>query len=83
MDPSQSWNDMLVAYATKQWADAVEYAEALRDWLEGGGFAPQPTIGTTTGAFTCQLDDEFSRAVCLAACHHIFERSIMEMGDVA
>ena len=83
MDASQTWNEMLTAYATKQWADAVEYAEALRDWLEGGGFAPQPTIGTTTGNFTCQLDDEFSRAVCLAACHHVFERSILEIGDDA
>ena len=46
MDPSQCWNDMLVAYATKQWFDALERAEALRDWLEGGGFAPQPTVGT-------------------------------------
>ena len=73
MDPSQSWNDMLTAYATKQWAEALEYAEALRDWLEGGGFAPQPTVGTTTGNFTCQLDADFSRAVCLAACHHVFE----------
>ena len=83
MDPVQSWNNMLTAYATQQWAEALEFAEALRDWLERGGFTPQPTIGTTTGTFACQLDDEFSRAVCLAACHHIFERSIMEVGDAA
>lgn len=83
MDPHQTWNDMLQAYATKQWMDALEMAEALRDWLEAGGFSPQPTVGSTTGSFTCQLDEGFSRAVCLAACHHVLERSITEVGDDA
>ena len=74
MDPSQCWNDMLIAYATKQWQEARESAEALLEWLEKGGFPPQPTIGTTTLSFTSQLDAEFSRAICLAACRHICEQ---------
>lgn len=71
MDPAQCWNDMLVAHATKQWQEAREHAEALRDWLEKGGFAPQPTVGTTNMRFTCQPDEGISAAICQAACNHI------------
>lgn len=75
MDPSQCWDDMLVAYATKQWQEARGCAEALLEWLERGGFPPQPTIGTTTLSFTTQLDADFSRVLCLAACRHILEQT--------
>ena len=81
MDPSKCWDDMLIAYATKQWAEAAEHAEALNNWLVGGGFAPRPTIGTTTMAFTAQLDDAFSRAICVAACRHIADRAEQELVD--
>ncbi len=83
MDPTQAWNAMLVAYATKQWHETSDFAEGLLEWLEGGGFTPQPTIGTTTGNFTCQLDSEFSRAICIAACQHAIERSIQEVSNDA
>lgn len=81
MDPDATWDNMLVAYATKQWSDAVDHAEALRDWLERGGFSPQPPIGTTNGNMEAALDTGFSRAICLAACHHIFEQSLLRLGD--
>ncbi|MEX1028331.1 MAG: hypothetical protein WD049_10075 [Candidatus Paceibacterota bacterium] len=59
MDPNTVWDNMLVAYATKQWSDAVEHAEALRDWLEGGGFSPQPPIGTINGNMQAGFDAGF------------------------
>ena len=34
MDPNQCWNDMIIAYATKQWLEAREHAEALLELLE-------------------------------------------------
>lgn len=83
MDPSAAWNSLLMAYATKQWADAIDPAEALRDWLKAGGFPPQPTIGSTTGSLTCQLDNEFSAGICLAACEHVLSRCRKEVDDAA
>ena len=74
MDPAKCWDNMLFAYATKQWQDASEHAVALIGWLEQGGFSPQPTIGTTTMHFTCQLDTDVSRAICMAACREVVER---------
>lgn len=83
MDPNTAWNNMLAGYATKQWADAVPHAEALLDWLEAGGFTPQPTIGSTTGNLTCQLDAEFSAAICTAACEHVISRCQWELSDAS
>ena len=83
MDPNAAWNNMLAGYATKQWADAVSHAEALLDWLEAGGFPPQPTIGSTTGNLTCQLDAEFSAAICTAACEHVISRCQWELSDAS
>ncbi|MEZ5942486.1 MAG: hypothetical protein R3C18_13920 [Planctomycetaceae bacterium] len=81
MDPNQAWNNMLRAYATKQWQEALEASEVLKDWLDDGGFPPQPTIGTTAGDLTCQLDPTFNQAICLAATHQIFENSLIAFGD--
>ena len=83
MDPNTAWNNMLAGYATKQWADAVPHAEALLDWLEAGGFPPQPTIGSTTGNLTCQLDAEFSAAICTAACEHVISGCQWELSDAS
>ena len=79
MDPDQTWQEMLQAYTTNDWPTALESSESLKDWLEAGGFAPRSTIGTATGELSFRLDSEFSRAVCLAACHHIFEWSILKI----
>ncbi|TWT51728.1 hypothetical protein KOR42_34150 [Thalassoglobus neptunius] len=78
MDSAQCWDDMLFAYATKQWLDASEHAVALLEWLDKGGFSPQPTIGTTTMHFTCQLDADVSRAICVATCRQVIERCAKE-----
>jgi hypothetical protein len=83
MDPNAAWNEMLMAYATKDWASALEYADGLLNWLEHGGFPPQPTIGTTTGEMTWQLDADFSRSIAHAASQHILDHCMKELGDVA
>lgn len=83
MDPSECWDSMLVAFATKQWQEAGKYAESLLEWLDGGGFSPQPTIGTTTMAFTAQLDEAFSREICVAACLHVADRADQEVTNAS
>lgn len=79
MDPNQTWNTLLQAFATKQWIDARDAAEALVDWLEADGFPPHPTVGTTDGQLTCRLDDEFSRALVMAAACQVHQRAMQEI----
>lgn len=49
MDPNTAWDSMLMAYATKQWADALRYAQALNDWLDGGGLLSRDTTKSGEG----------------------------------
>lgn len=83
MDPNTTWDNLLMAYATKDWASVEELAEALLHWLDRGGFAPHLTTGSTMMQFTCQLDDEWNAAVARAACQVAIERARREDADVS
>lgn len=83
MDPYTAWDNMLMAYATKQWSEALEYAEALKDWLDDDGFPPHPTIGTTTGSFTMQPDQQLSRAISVATCDCIHRHCLVMTSEPA
>ncbi|MCA9073714.1 MAG: hypothetical protein KDA93_01685 [Planctomycetaceae bacterium] len=74
MDPNTTWDTLLYAYATKDFKSAVEHADALIGWLDSGGFPPSLTIGSTTLKLTCQLDEDWNRALASAACMHILNR---------
>ncbi len=74
MDPNTTWDNLLHAYATKDFASAIEHAQALLAWLGRGGFPPRLTVGSTTMALTCQLDDGWNRAIAQAACQHVLDR---------
>ncbi len=43
MNPSDTLEDMLAAFTRRDYAQASEHAENLREWLSNGGF--MPTIG--------------------------------------
>jgi len=83
MDPNTAWDNMIAAYATNQWADALEHAEALKDWLDGGGFPPHSTIGSCSGAFTMQPDEHLSRAIAISVCDCIQRHCLVATSESA
>jgi hypothetical protein len=42
MDPNATLRELLEAVKTGDVDGMIEYARALADWLEGGGFPPMP-----------------------------------------
>ena len=40
MDPHVAWREMQRELIAENWEPAMEYAEALLKWLQGGGFPP-------------------------------------------
>lgn len=42
MDPNATWENLLEALTEGDWHEAFESAEALLDWLDRGGFPPEP-----------------------------------------
>lgn len=63
MDPQVAWNDMLEAIAIKDLFEAELRAEALLDWLDRGGFAPQ-TVSRL-------LPSEWDRLICRYLCRKV------------
>jgi hypothetical protein len=43
MDPNATWRDLAQAFADDDWEKVDELTQALRHWLDRGGFAPQIT----------------------------------------
>ena len=72
MDPQQTWNDMLDAYASGQFNRADELAVALLDWLDKGGFPPQAFPGRT---FDSDFNWDVARAAIQAILSQCYERS--------
>ena len=63
MDPQAAWNEMLEAVAGNDLFEAELRAEALIDWLDRGGFAPQ-TVSRV-------LPDEWDRLICRYLCRKV------------
>ncbi len=68
MDPQAAWLAMIQALVDKDHELATEYAEALVDWLDRGGFPPKilPDLGQTDDphSFVNQLDRKIALSVC-------------------
>jgi hypothetical protein len=60
MDPQATWNQMLEAYATSDWDEVTDLAEALIHWLGSGGFPPKVAGSVPVG-------DHWNRSVALYA----------------
>ena len=63
MDPQTAWNELLEALAGKDLIEAEIRAEALLDWFDKGGFAPQ-TVGQV-------LPAEWDRLICRYLCRKV------------
>ncbi len=81
MDPKKAWDDMLRAYEAGCWQESLELSEGLRDRMESGGFGPMAPVATSTGVPVEIRDERLMHAIALAACHHIFEQSLLHQGD--
>jgi len=57
MDPDATWALMLEAYASADWQEATDHAEALMNWLRNGGFPPLTTIASKDGSLAIEIDD--------------------------
>ena len=72
MDPQQTWQEMLDAYASGQLSQADELASALLDWLDKGGFPPQTFPDRT---FDSDFNWDVARAAVQAILSQCCERS--------
>jgi hypothetical protein len=59
MDPQITWQELQQAYSAREWDKVEDLAEALLDWLNMGGTAPD------TSAVLPEAED-WHRFVCLA-----------------
>jgi len=64
MDPNQAWRDLSDAWDSGEFADCIEIASNLEDWLNKGGFPP-----------TITRHQAFDRAVVLAMCAAVGNRT--------
>ena len=68
MDPQATWLAMIQALIDEDDELASEYAEALVDWLNRGGFPPEvlPDLGQSEDplSFVNQLDRKIAFYVC-------------------
>lgn len=63
MDPQVAWNEMLEAIAANDMFEADLRAEGLIDWLDRGGFPPQPLSRV--------LPVEWDRMICRYVCRKV------------
>lgn len=49
MDPQATWDELLEAYRDRDADRAEEYATALHEWLQKGGFPPDTGGGRALG----------------------------------
>ena len=64
MDPQATWQRLLDAYTSQDWAEAKEAADDLLAWLRGGGFPPQ-TLPSRL------MDDAWNRMMAETACRFV------------
>ena len=73
MDPTETWNMMLAAYADDDWQEGRDHAGDLLHWLERGGFTPLITIATATRPQ--QPDAILLREIVQMTCRHAIDTS--------
>ena len=74
MDPQRTWNDLLNAWQNREWELVIELAEALRSWLDKGGFPPEPV-------YPMELGVEFNAAIARAATDFAARRARSVLDD--
>ena len=76
MDPQITWEELLQAWARRDWEAVVEYAEALLGWLDRGGFPPEFLQINLLGV---DFNWAIARAACAFARHRA--RSVLDDPD--
>lgn len=71
MDPQVVWEQLLDAYTDHDWDAVDEYAAALLEWLEKGGFPPQTVHDR-------ELRPPANRLIALATCRMAAEEAQKE-----
>ena len=66
MDPQAAWDQLLDAYASRDWDLVDELADGLLGWLDGGGFPPQTIAGH-------KLGQDFNVTLARAACNFLLQ----------
>lgn len=61
MDPQESYSRLLTAWMNRDWSDVAELSEALLDWLDKGGFPPEPN-------YPKEMGNEWNATVVRATC---------------
>jgi hypothetical protein len=74
MDPQTTWESLIQAWCARDWSRVQEYADALIEWLEHGGFAPVTLPNV-------RLGDDWNAAVVAAACGFALRRSQQVLRD--
>jgi len=68
MDPQETWRMLLDAWFYRNWDDVLELSEALLNWLEKDGFAPQVESPR-------ELGPELNRLLVRTACEFMRKRA--------
>lgn len=74
MDPQATWDDLLSALGQHDWVQAHDAANALREWIQRGGFPP--TVLGHPG-----LETDFERALAIAACDYVLSLATRHEGS--
>ena len=74
MDPQRTWTDLLTAWQNRDWESVLELAEALRDWLDKGGFPPEVE-------YPKDLGGDFNAAIARAASEFAAHRAQSVLDD--
>ncbi|QDT07456.1 hypothetical protein K227x_58830 [Rubripirellula lacrimiformis] len=70
MDPTETFNAMMEAFALGLRDDAIQSAEDLAAWLDRGGFPPVIHI-STDGMKVFVVDERIAREICVASCRQV------------
>ena len=68
MDPQESYSRLLTAWMNRDWSDVAELSEALLDWLDKGGFPPEPN-------YPKEMGNEWNATVVRATCKFTLSRA--------
>ena len=74
MDPQESYLRLLAAWMNRDWADLAELAEALLNWLDNGGFPPEPN-------YPKEMGNEWNAVMVRATCNFARARANNVLDD--
>lgn len=74
MDPQESYKRLLRAWMNRDWSDLAELAQAMLDWLDKGGFPPEPY-------YPLEMGREWNTLVVRATCQFALSRAENVLDD--